>query len=411
VRLPIALGRKTVLFALLGAGLAALLATLLATQIGGPSTAGAADHLDAPGLTPPGGDKRADITDIYAFQSPTNANKTVLIVNVNPATAAGQAAYFGRSVPGVAADKRISYWFNIDNNGDAIADVKYRLVFGKPRSGVQNFELRRNGAVLIPFGQGRTTKLGANPRIVTGGGARVAAGVFDDPFFFDLNGFLNLTAPLDADPANDAMSFIGCNPATGRPDFFAGLNVSSIVLEVPDSQLAPAAGRVPAGGPVNVGFWAHTTLGGEQNDRMGRPAIATVFIPNNPIPPDNAGPSMKSTYNHALPKDDQANFRGEVVNTLTTLFSLNDMGGPVGGTDDPANDAAAISGLADILLPDILTIDLNNAAGFLNGRQLADDVIDAELGLITEGLVTTDCVPANDVAFRTTFPYLAAPHA
>ncbi len=203
MQMPIAISRRTLALAVLAAGLAAALATLLATQLGGPAPAAAADHLDAPGLTPPGGDKRADITDIYAFQSPTNANRTALIVNVNPATAGGQAAYFGRNVPGVAGNKRIAYWFNIDNDGDAVADVRYRLVFGKPKNGVQSFELRRNGAILIPFGRGRTTALGANPRVVNGGGASVTAGVFDDPFFFDLNGFLNITAPLDGDPAND----------------------------------------------------------------------------------------------------------------------------------------------------------------------------------------------------------------
>jgi hypothetical protein len=62
------------------------------------------------------------------------------------------------------------------------------------------------------------------------------------------------------------------------------------------------------------------------------------------------------------------------------------------------------------LLPDILTIDVASPAGFLNGRKPADDVIDAELGLITEGFVTTDCVGSNDKAFPSTFPYLAAPH-
>jgi hypothetical protein len=41
---------------------------------------------------------------------------------------------------------------------------------------------------------------------------------------------------------------------------------------------------------------------------------------------------------------------------------------------------------------------------------LANDVIDAELGLITEGLVTTDCVGANDATFRAGFPYVAAPN-
>ena len=227
---------------------------------------------------------------------------------------------------------------------------------------------------------------------------KLFAGMRDDPFFFDLQGFLNITAPLDDDPSNDAQSFIGCSGQGSRPDFFAGTNVSSIVLEVPDRQLN--------GDSTNIGFWAATTIGGEQNDRMGRPAIATVFIPNNPIPPDNAGDSQKSDFNHAQPKDDQANFRGEVVNTLQTLFSLND-----GAGDDPSDDAGAINGLADILLPDLLTYDTSSSQGFLNGRKLADDVIDAELGLISEGLVTTDCVPANDVQFPSSFPYLAAPQS
>jgi hypothetical protein len=37
---------------------------------------------------------------------------------------------------------------------------------------------------------------------------------------------------------------------------------------------------------------------------------------------------------------------------------------------------------------------------------LADDVIDIELGLVTNGAVTSDCV-GNDSAFTSSFPYLA----
>ena len=139
---------------------------------------------------------------------------------------------------------------------------------------------------------------------------------------------------------------------------------------------------------------------------MGRPAIATVFIPNNPLPPDRVADgksSLKNAYNTSEPKDDQAKFRSEIVDTLTVLFSLNDATDP-----DTGDDAGTIQALADILLPDILTIDVSSPAGFLNGRGLADDVIDAELGIITEGLVTTDCVSANDKAFLTAFPYLAS---
>jgi hypothetical protein len=393
-------------------GFAALLATLLATQLGAPSSAVAADHRDAPGLTPPGGDVRVDINDVYLFESPSNPSRSVILLTVNGLTPAGTPAYFGRATPGVGADKRIDYYVDVDNDGDAVADVTYRVRFGKVKRGVQSFEVVRmsdNGRhrVLIPFGRGKTTAFGADPRVVSGGGIRAFGGMSDDPFFFDLPGFVNIAKGLDAlgldnDPNNNAESLVGCTGS--RPDAFAGTNVSTIALEVPDSQLT-------AGGSTNIGVTARTTVGGSQVDRMGRPAIATVFIPNNPIPPDTMGDSQKSTYNKSAPKDDQANFRGEVVNTLQTLFSLNDAGGPLGGTDDASDDAGKIGGLADILLPDLLTYDTTMSGGFLNGRQLADDVIDAELGLVTEGLVTTDCVSANDMPFSDSFPHVAEPHS
>lgn len=60
-----------------------------------------------------------------------------------------------------------------------------------------------------------------------------------------------------------------------------------------------------------------------------------------------------------------------------------------------------------------------NMAGFPNGRRLADDVTDIELRVLAGTLSGRnvapnnqlgDGVPANDVAFNTTFPYLARPH-
>jgi hypothetical protein len=48
--------------------------------------------------------------------------------------------------------------------------------------------------------------------------------------------------------------------------------------------------------------------------------------------------------------------------------------------------------------------------GVFNGRSLADDVIDTELGVVTNGAVTTDCVgPHAD--YLKAFPYLGPPHA
>jgi hypothetical protein len=405
------LDRRTLVLAALVAAIGAAVLTAFLIHQAGPSPARAADHLDAPGLTPPpGGDGvGTDLTDIYAFQSLADASKTVLIMNVNGLTTAdlanppGPDRPFGTKVPFVHGDPNVSYNFRVDSNGDAVPDVNIQIRFGKPSAdGSQQMRVQVLGRGAHGAFVGRSTGFG-QPAVVNDGplGIKAFAGRRDDPFFFNLIGFLNI---LDI----GGQSFVGCGGPNSHPetDTFKGQNVSSIVLELPSRLLE-------GGGDSNIGVWATTNVGRTQIDRMARPAINTVFIPNNPFPPDrvvDGKPSKKTTFNHGQPSTDVANWTGEVVDTLQTTFSLNDAGGALGGTDDPSDDAAKINALAGVLLPDILTVDVANPAGFLNGRKPADDVIDAELGLVTEGFVTTDCVGSNDVAFPSTFPYLAAPH-
>lgn len=327
----------------------------LALAFGLVATPGrAADHLDAPGLTPPGGDTRLDLTDVYAFQSPGNAGNTVLVMGVNPLAGVLNDGTFH---PGA------SYEFKVDSNGDAKEDHTYRITFSALRGSTeQSVTLRR---IPAKGGGGSVLASGAtNQDISITGGGTLRAGVFDDPFFFDLNGFL-------------ALDF--CSPGT---NFFTGLNISAIVLELPSSWL----------GPDNVGVWAQTVLNDQQIDRMGRPAINTVFIPNNVFEPSGSEPSQRNAFNAAKPRNDQRDYRGEVVDTLEIFYGAG---------------SSTAQALADFLLPDVLTIDTSNPAGFPNGRGLADDVIDIELGLVTNGAVTSDCV-ANDSTFSSTFPYLAA---
>jgi hypothetical protein len=327
------------------AGLLAIAGTI-------PAFVSAADHLDAPGLTPPGGDTRLDINDVYAFPSPANASNTVLIATVNPLAGVLNDGTFR---PGAA------YELKIDDDGNAKEDMTYRVEFGAPDASlVQSVTLRAMPAGGAPAVRA-TGQTGQD--IEVAGGGMLRAGVFDDPFFFDLVGFLSLDF---------------CNPGT---NFFTGLNTSAIVLEVPSSSL----------GDSEIGVWARTMLGDTQVDRMGRPAINTVFIPNNVFEPSGTEPSLKNAFNATKPRNDQRAFRAEVVDTLEIFY----------GSGSPT--AAA---LADFLLPDILTVDTSSAAGFPNGRALADDVIDIELGLVTNGAVTTDCV-GNDSSFSSSFPYLA----
>ncbi len=291
------------------------------------SMAFASDHLDAPNLL---GDGQADINDLYAFQAPGDSGNSVFIMTVNPN--AGQAADFGTDV---------SYQFQIDNTGDAIADLTYEAVFSG--AGNQNMTLREVGGATLASG---STGVNLN----TSNGGTVHAGVFDDPFFFDLVGFQN------------GFNFTG-------DDAFAGQNVNAIIFELPSSEL----------GSPNIGVWARTLRDGNQVDRAGRPAINTVLI-------DSAN---KQAFNEGSPDADFATYGDEVNATIAAL-----------------SDQANADALTPILLPDVLTFDTSSAAGFLNGRGLADDVIDAELNLLSAGAVTGDGVNSNDVPFRSVFPYL-----
>jgi len=385
---------RTLLLAGLFAAAAAVLLAVLLARGGGPGSAKAADHLDAPGLTPPGGSVQTDITDIFAFRSPTNPDNTVLALNVNGVASPsevppGPNRTFADKIPLVGHDERVTYNLNIDNNGDAVTDKRLAIRFGKPQAdGSQKLQVKIIGAGegeesdgLVNL-EGWSTAFGATPVINHKDGISLFAGRRDDPFFFDLPGFLNILGPG---------SLIGCGSPTSHPerDFFAGRNVSSIVIELPSSLLTRGSSK--------IGVWGSTNVPDLQIDRMGRPAIATVFIPNNPLPPDRVSDgkaSLKNTYNHSDPVNDQANFRGEIIDTLEAGFGRS------------ATDSNA---LADFLLPDILTFDTASSAGFPNGRRLNDDVIDTELNLLSNGAIPTDCVP-SDNTLLSTFPYLGNPN-
>src|SRR5437762_3494148 len=134
------LDRRTLVLAALVAAVGAAVLTAFLIHQAGPTPARAADHLDAPGLTPPpGGDGiGTDLTDIYAFRSPTNASKTVLVMNVNGLLASdlahppGADRPFGTKVPEVHGNPNVSYNFRVDSNGNAVADRTIRINFNKP---------------------------------------------------------------------------------------------------------------------------------------------------------------------------------------------------------------------------------------------------------------------------------------
>ena len=317
-------------------------------------TARGADHLEAPLVQ---ADGRIDINDVYVFTSGSN---TVLAMTVNPLAGALSPTTFRPDAV---------YQVKVDNDGDAQADIAYRIEFEDTgRNGTQRLTLSRatdddaenDTGTGVQIAKGKTAGSDDSRRVnpISGGG-KLYAGLRDDPFFFDLVAF------------QSGLAF--CPGGVGT-DFFPGFNVSAIVLEVPTSDL----------GASNIGVWASIVVDGQQVERMGRPVINTVLIPTG----------SKDDFNATQPADDVATWKNPVKKSL---FALN-------------GDAAYSKVVAGILLPDILTIDTSIPTGFLNGRTLDDDVIDTALNVVSMGAIPSDCVDANDVAFLATFPYLADPH-
>ena len=146
-----------------------------------------------------------------------------------------------------------------------------------------------------------------------------------------------------------------------------------------------------------------------QRERLGNPLVSEVMIRK----------AHHQAHNTGMPSTDV----GEFTNDLTGFV-----------TGVAGRDPAYANAIAGALLPDMLVTYpkrdnvnpatqvfwLSWAFGGYGGRKLTDDVVDIGLGVIFGPLLgntnnvspglTTDNVSNNDVAFGTTFPYLAAAH-
>ena len=345
---------------LLGAAVVASAMTMVVATA--PSLSFGADHADAPGnLQSPSSRPDADINDVYAFQA--RPGRTVLAMTTHPAVGVLSPSTYATDV---------KYVINVDRKGTSHANLAYVLRFSaKDSDGSQSFRVYRyKGSHAESLTEGEkigTGRTGSTSTIADG--IKVFAGLRSDPFFFDLDAFKK--AVLGAN--NGRTGF--CD--SGTVDFFKNFNTNAIVLRIDSAKL---------GG--KIGVWGSTVTEGSHLlvDQMGRPAINTVF---------NHG-TEKNDFNHTIPaKQYKAPFSTNVIGAFQALggYSLADA-----------------TKFSHVLLPDILTYDTSGqAVGPLNGRKLSDDVIDAELGLVTNGGITKDCVgPHSD--YSTSFPYLGTPH-
>src|SRR6267378_2044449 len=183
-------------------------------------------HYSGPDFGFPHGDARLDLTDLYAFPKPGDAGKSILIMNVHPSASVNPPGF-------TAADPFAPdalYELKIDTDGDAVADIAYRVRFSASEGGTLTATLRRVEGI-----QAATTG---------DGGQAIVQG-----------------APVS----------MGREARVTDDDFFADKDVCSIAIELPNSEL----------GRQNLGLWARTLhdVGGKwiQADRGARPQQA-VFL-------------------------------------------------------------------------------------------------------------------------------------
>jgi hypothetical protein len=222
------------------------------------------DHQDSPTVVARPG---ADITDLFVYPAPDNAQNVVLAMDVYPLIPAGMAANAMYSF-----DPSVLYQFKIANG---VANKDYTenqviqfTVSGTGQSqtltmygpaapnetGTTNTTVKQTGTV--PFG---------TPTTLANGQIQVFAGARRDPFFFDLAQFFKIIPDRNAayhangmtPPAATATSFNGFAAGAGgcltaaSSNYLANFDVLQIAVELPKTMLE--ASGAPLG---EVGVWA-----------------------------------------------------------------------------------------------------------------------------------------------------------
>lgn len=375
----------------------AFVAILLVVLIYPNPPAKASDHQDttflATKLT------AADLTDLFVFESPTDPNNVVLVMDFDPLIVSGENRPF---------DPNVLYQFKIDNTGDSIEDVV--LQFNVNGTGSDQTVTVRGPSypttvgtesALLPENCTRTL----NEAFTTNNGLKVFVGSRKDPFFFDLEQFFkiipdrNYSFQPNPSPPFQVLSF---RPPGEAQDTLAPFNVHSIIVELPRTLL----------GSGKIGAWITTSVktprlkhtnNYAQIERLAVPALNELFM------------DFKAHNNSNLqtPTKDASN-QSRFIKTFVKA---------IGRPEGIAN--AVIS----VAIPDTIQADLSKPSGSYFGTQLGnnfggrrpkDDVIDVTASVvfgnavtgINEGAIpnlTSDNVGPNDANFLPTFPYLGNP--
>ncbi len=205
-----------------------------------------ADHAESPGTD---ADPAADLADVFIFPSPESPTKTVAAI-----TFGGRAAPRSRIDGAFYCDPNVLYTLHIDRADasgafDTVPDVEVFARFGRDQTGTCGLQLQN-----VP-GAGGTFSGKVEEVFTSPGGTKAFAGLRNDPFFFDGEGYAALVASFaGAGQSGDVAGSFRLGGGLPRRDSFAFRNVSAIVFEISNDAIAPAI----AGVRPKIRVWATT---------------------------------------------------------------------------------------------------------------------------------------------------------
>lgn len=186
----------------------------------------AADHTDGPQST---ADPAADLTDFYAWHDGDGGRLYAVLGFAGLTEAGGEPTY----------DADVLYTIHISDDAGRNSAREIYVRFGQNLDGEWGVRVDN-----LP-GESASFEGAVGEPVMGKNGGRVQAGLFDDPFFFDLDGFNATIASAMADGTMPNLEFDFEN------DTFEGLNVTAIVLDMD-------ATDVDADGDGLIQMWATT---------------------------------------------------------------------------------------------------------------------------------------------------------
>ncbi|MET9081680.1 DUF4331 family protein [Streptomyces sp. NPDC004237] len=351
-------------------------------------------------------DPAIDLTDLYAFPSPSWPGRLVLVLNVFPSARPGAlfsdaAAYRFRVRPASVSRRETGTLFDVGTDEFALT-----CTFSAPTG--QDMESGQRGTCVLPSGEPVSFPVN-DERGGAGDGVRCYAGLRLDPFFMDV-------AKEVETRASRRLAFVaeGTNLLEGNDvlTFVAELDVARVFGPAAGSVLAVAAETVTLGPyPVRL-------------ERLGRPEIKNILMSDNGVDTANKIVDLRDLYNEEDPFRLGPTYLDAYRSRLNANLAFFD---GLDGKQDWTTRPDGTHPLTEPLLADFLVVDTAKPYAedsffeieralldgrpytTCGGRSLDDDVIDTLYTLIVNagnGPRVSDGVDGTVPALRA-FPYLA----